>query len=471
MAYVINSFLFVLAICACRGQLLDRFFPSVASSAREQTTSIAGQPLIGAIGKTAGDIFAGTLNTFSRIPVAVARTIGYRGSPSIINNRNLFGSSDRIIAEYKSGLGNEDAVLSIGELIVKYGYPFEEHEVVTEDGYILKMFRIPGNGSVVLLMHGLFGGADDFVIAGQKSSLAYLLANDGYDVWLGNARGNKYSRRHISLQPSEAVFWDFSWHEIGSYDLPAMIDYSLHKTNKRSLYYIGHSQGTTTFFVMGSQRPEYNKKVALMIALSPNAYMTEVKSPFVRLFAPGTPLIHAVLKIFGVYEIPSDNVLMRILRTLVCGLGPLSEILCNNVLMLSVGVGFTELNATNLPVIFGHEPCGAAVKQVAHYGQEFVSGEFQQYDYGSEMNLQKYGSEVPPNYPLERLTAPVSLFYSDSDWMADPIDVDKLYNRLPNCIDIHKVPSKQFNHLDFIWAKNFKSLIYNRVVKLLRAFS
>jgi len=59
---------------------------------------------------------------------------------------------------------------------------------------------------------------------------------------------------------------------MGMYDLPAMIDYILHKTGQKQLFYIGFSQGTTQFWVLMSLKPEYNKKIKLMSALAPVAY-------------------------------------------------------------------------------------------------------------------------------------------------------------------------------------------------------
>lgn len=61
-----------------------------------------------------------------------------------------------------------------------------------------------------------------------------------------------------------------------------MIDYILHATNQTQLFYIGHSQGSTSFFVMCSERPEYNAKIKLMHALAPVAYMDHAVSPVVR---------------------------------------------------------------------------------------------------------------------------------------------------------------------------------------------
>lgn len=104
---------------------------------------------------------------------------------------------------------------------------------------------------------------------------------------MGNARGNVYSRKHIKYDPDGSPedrrrFWTFSWHEIGIIDIPEMLDYVLNKTKQEDLFYVGHSQGSTSFFVMCSERPEYNSKVKMMHALAPVAYMDNAISPVLR---------------------------------------------------------------------------------------------------------------------------------------------------------------------------------------------
>lgn len=180
------------------------------------------------------------------------------------------------------------------EIITRHGYPWESYEVPTPDSYVLTVFRIPGSPQsppafrkpVVFLQHGLLCSSADWVVTGPGQSLAYILADAGYDVWLGNARGNTHSRKHLYLSPDKKAFWDFSWHEIGQIDLPTMIDFVLSQTNMQKLHYIGHSQGTTSFFVMGSLRKDYMAKIITMQALAPVAFMSNLKSPFVRALAP-----------------------------------------------------------------------------------------------------------------------------------------------------------------------------------------
>lgn len=114
---------------------------------------------------------------------------------------------------------------------------------------------------------------------------AYIMADAGYDVWLGNARGNRYSRNHTHFSPKDAEFWDFSWDEMASYDIPAVIDYILSQTKHPQLYYVGHSMGTTMFWACMSTRPEYNEKVKAMFSLGPVATLGHIRSP-IKYLAP-----------------------------------------------------------------------------------------------------------------------------------------------------------------------------------------
>ena len=57
-------------------------------------------------------------------------------------------------------------------------------------------------------------------------SLPFILSRAGYDVWLGNARGSRLSRAHETLNPDrDEKFWEYSFQQMGYYDLPAEIDY------------------------------------------------------------------------------------------------------------------------------------------------------------------------------------------------------------------------------------------------------
>lgn len=284
------------------------------------------------------------------------------------------------------------------------------HEVTTNDGYILQMHRISGGPksppqkgkTPVLLMHGLLDSSATWVIMrpyhglGEKFqsthispfcvenrpdenllfTIAYLLADQGYDVWMGNARGNTYSRRHVKFNPDgwrwqRKEFWSFSWHEIGVFDLPAMIDYVLAQSEKSKLHYIGHSQGTTAFFVMCSQRPEYNDKIIMMNALAPVAYAKHIKSPVVRAFTPflytldvnfvvhftyyssSISLINSLnsqklSSLLGAYELLPSCELFILGGKAACRDQAITQEMCENILFLIAGYSSDQLNAVSL---------------------------------------------------------------------------------------------------------------------------
>lgn len=392
-------------------------------------------------------------------------------------------------AKLKTGLktenvkDNPDIYLSTTELIQKNGYPAESHEVTTEDGYILTMHRIPGGRQslaayrsggrpVAFLQHGLLCSSSDWIMNTPEKALAYKLANEGYDVWMGNVRGNTYSRNHINLTTDDQKFWRFSWDEMGYYDLPAMLDYVLKTTGHEDLYYIGHSMGTTMFWVMTSLRPEYNAKIRLASALAPIAYVGHMVSP-IRILAPFATQIEKILDMLGWSgEILASDGLIHYLAQLVgCDRVGVLEGICEDIIFLLAGFDSMQMNETELPVILGHTPAGTSVETLVHYAEEIDTGKFQRFDFGSKKsNQQAYGQDTPPLYDLSSVTAPVALYWSDNDWLGDPNDVYLTSEELPNLIRKFRVPLASFNHLDFLWAINADTLLYNDIMTLMSKY-
>ena len=126
-------------------------------------------------------------------------------------------------------------------------------------------------------------------LTAEERALPFVLAENGYDVWvrllrlvsysshyislhwaqLGNNRGNKYSKKHTTHNPSSIAFWDFSIDDFCLYDIPDSIQYVLDTTRARALSYIGFSQGTAQAFAALGVHPYLNERVNLFVALAP----------------------------------------------------------------------------------------------------------------------------------------------------------------------------------------------------------
>ena len=112
---------------------------------------------------------------------------------------------------------------------------------------------------------------------------AFILANEGYDVWLGNNRGSRFSLGHKTLSNKDRDYWEYWQADLGLKDTKAWIDFILEKTGLESLSYVGHSQGTTQMFLAGSLDPAYFKqKVNLFVALAPVGTTASISNPLLK---------------------------------------------------------------------------------------------------------------------------------------------------------------------------------------------
>ncbi|KAI8434027.1 hypothetical protein MSG28_012178 [Choristoneura fumiferana] len=364
---------------------------------------------------------------------------------------------------------SEDGKLNFSQLATKYGHSADQYNLTTEDGYILTLFNLPGNGPSVLLFHGLADTSDTFIIRGN-TSLAITSANAGYNVWVGNSRGNKYGRRHVNLNPDtdKEEFWNFSFHEIGYYDLAATIDFIRNKTGEDSIATIGHSQGTTAHYVLASTRPEYNERIKVTISLAPIAFLSNLAPP-VSLVVDVGPAIFLLLKSLGMEEILQDRKALSNIVTLICSKGLISYALCGfGALFPFFGVDPSNIEPEFLRTIFGHYPAATSRKSLVHFDQVYLRKRFSQYDYGMIKNLAKYGSTAPPDYDLSAITAKIALVAGKNDQLSKVKDVEHLKDRLTNVVHYEVLKPKLWSHVDFVWAKTAPVYLYPTIFNILK---
>nr|XP_018900464.1 PREDICTED: lipase 1-like [Bemisia tabaci] len=329
----------------------------------------------------------------------------------------------------------------------------------------------------VYFQHGLLASSDLWLMRGPEEELAFQLALKGYDIWLSNVRGSTYSRNHTTLSPDEEKFWDFSWHEMGTRDLPAVIDFILAKTRQKRLFYIGHSMGTTQFYVMASARPEYNDKIAVHFSLAPICFMGNMRAfDLFHPFAVDFDLYKYVIKLNPLTARNNFELLPRNPQVSEILFGMLQNPLTNATFWLSifsaVGPDLELINMDTVALFLGHGPNGVSERTLQAYAQLLLWGDkFNRFDYGPEENLLRYGLRYPPAYNLSAITAKVAIYFADNDYLSHPKDVQKLAEKLPRLIRYKLIKHKKFNHMDYIWGTDSQKHFAGNIIDTIRKYS
>ncbi|WOK96621.1 triacylglycerol lipase 2-like [Canna indica] len=351
------------------------------------------------------------------------------------------------------------------------GYQCQEFEVITEDGYILTMHRIPqgrGGGDhlerrqPVLLQHGLLVDGMQWILNSPQQSLAFVLADSGFDVWISHIRGTRWSRRHVSLDPSSAAYWSWSWDELAAYELPATVGLVFNQTGQK-LHYVGHSMGTLIALSSLSEGKLVDKLKSAAL-LSPVAYLSHMETPLgilaAKTFTGEASFCHSKT----ITAWPCQKLLDPFCR--------LPGANCFDYMTSITGINCC-LNASSVELFLQYEPQPTSLKTMIHFAQTYRDGVIRKYDYqSSAVNMVQYGESEPPAYNMANIPQdfPLFLSYGGEDLLSDVKDVTLLLDDLKHH-DQDKLTVqfvKDYAHADFVIGVNAKTVVYDGMIAFFR---
>ncbi|GKT96172.1 AB-hydrolase associated lipase region family protein [Colletotrichum tofieldiae] len=343
-----------------------------------------------------------------------------------------------------------------------YGYEAEEHVLQTKDGYLLGLHRLAwkkgeegqkvnsGPGSlkkkVLYLHHGLLMNSEVWVcLTDEQRCLPFVLAEQGYDVWLGNNRGNKYSKKSVHHSPKSPGFWNFSIDEFAFHDIPDTIAYILETTEQESLSYIGFSQGTAQAFATLAIHPKLNQQVNVFIALAPAMSPAGLSNGIVDALIKASPQVLFLL--FGRRSILSSATMWQ-------------SILYPPIFVRVIDMGLSflfnwqtkNISLSQKLAAYPHLYSFTSTKSVVHWFQIIRNKSFQMYDDDvhppvSISSSSKYTKVA--KYPTRNIKTPIVLVYGGSDSL---VDIKVMLKELPPQTVATEIP--HYEHLDFLWGRD-----------------
>lgn len=294
-----------------------------------------------------------------------------------------------------------------------------------------------------------------FLINKKPDALAYVLSDLGYDVWLGNNRGNVHSRRHVKYRSDEPAFWNWGVDEL-ALDVRANVEYIGSRTNQQ-VFYVGHSQGAAQGLIAFSLDEKLQQKVAAFIALAPGAYVSTLPSYPLQFLAylAQYPVLYRAM--FGSKDfLPFLDTMRQFLPS------KLYEYLAY--VMFKYMFKWTDANwdLSRKSAFFSETPAGTSAKTVAQWMQQSSSRRFQMFCHGVEKNRSFYGKNEAPEYFVERITIPTAVIYGGKDTL---IEYDRLVKKLTNCVHSKRIDHHE--HLDSLLSRDAKQFVYPDIIRVL----
>ncbi|XP_063549203.1 lipase 3-like [Cydia strobilella] len=353
----------------------------------------------------------------------------------------------------------------VKKIKLKDGRSATEHDIGSMDGYLLMMIRLtselPTKKCPVLLVHGMFQSSDRFLNQDKSRSLAYTLDDLGYDVWLFNARGNKYCQPHIAYAPHviKSEFHNYSYEEIGCFDLAAAVDYILSITTFKKIHYISHSLGGTFFLVLNSLVTDYNEKFDRAFLMAPLGYHTTITNTNLQKELDDPTSLHeALIKVntFEIFPYEAYGPIQDMVPDNCLG-GKTWENICNELQIQKI-MGIKSYNNTVA------ETRGGSTKILIQWAQNIKNKKFHRWDFGDSKNVEEYDGKDPPEYPLNAITVRTKIIYSPDDDMVKDTDIRALAKQMKNATT-RKVKRANFKHDDFIDGEYVMEDVYSGIIK------
>ena len=202
-------------------------------------------------------------------------------------------------------------------------------------------------------------------------------------------------------------------------DYKANIEHIIKETGFSKIGVIGHSQGTSSMFAgLSTQNDWFESRVSIFVALGSVTRLDHMTTQLLK-YLIEFPIVLKTVKELGIVEMFSYNWIIQPVFKTLCGLLPKVWMFGNK---LIADADPTVDDVEWARVYFGHFPSGTSTKCLEHYSQLFLSKKYQEFDYGKEENMKRYGTEAPPEFKLKNIKVPVAKFTGDSDELGDVED-------------------------------------------------